>query len=105
MKNLKTLERLQLLNLRIKNENTGAPKQLANLMQISQRSVYILMNKLKDYNAKISYSRNKETYYYTNAFDLQVAISVTVLNGDEVTEIFGGSYFLGENLHLARKLQ
>ena len=24
---------------------------------------------------------------------------------DEVTEIFGGSYFLGGNLHLARKLQ
>ena len=105
MKNLKTLERLQQLHLRIKNENTGAPKQLADLMQISQRSVYILMNKLKDYNAEISYSRNKETYYYTNTFDLQVAISVTVLNGDEVTEIFGGSYFLGENLHLARKLQ
>ncbi len=105
MKNLKTLERLQQLHLRIKNENTGAPKQLAAFMQISQRSVYILINKLRDYNADIKYSRNKETYYYTNAFDLQVAISVTVLNGDEVTKIFGGSYFLGKNLHLARKLQ
>lgn len=105
MKNLKTLERLQQLHLRIKNENTGRPKQLAALMQISQRSVYILMNKLKDYNADIRYSRNKATYYYANAFDLRVAISVTVLNGDEVTEIFGGSYFLGKNLHLARKLQ
>ena len=105
MKNLKTLERLQQLHLRIKNENTGRPKQLAALMQISERSVYLLMHQLKDYNADIRYSRNKETYYYTNDFDLQVAISVTILNGDEVTEIFGGSYFLGKNLHLARKLQ
>ena len=105
MKNLKTLERLQHLHLRIKNENTGSPKDLAALMQISQRSVHLLMDKLKDYSAEICYSRNKKTYYYANDFDLQVAISVTILNGDEITEVFGGSYFLKQNLFVARKLQ
>ena len=101
MKNLKTLERLQQLHNLITNENTGTPKELANLLQISQRSVHVLVEQLKDYNANICYSRSRKTYYYCDDFDLQVSISVNVLTNNEVTQIFGGSYFLQNNLHIA----
>jgi len=37
-------------------------------------------------------------------FDLQVSISVNVLTNNQVTKIFGGSYFLKNNLFVARKL-
>ena len=101
MKNLKTLERLQQLHDLIEKEITGAPKELACLMQISERSVHSLIEQLKDYNADICYSRSSKTYRYCNDFDLQVSISVNILTNNEVTQIFGGSYFLKSNLLVA----
>ena len=105
MKNLKTLERLQRLHTLIVSENTGTPKELADRMKISQRSIHLLIDQLKDYRAIISYSRSRKTYYYCEDFDLKVSISVNVLTNNELTRIFGGSYFLQNNLFLARKLQ
>ncbi|QTE22429.1 DNA-binding protein [Polaribacter cellanae] len=101
MKNLKTLERLQQLHNLIAIENTGTPKELASLMQISERSIHLLIEELKDYHANICYSRSRKTYYYCENFDLKVNISVSVLTNNEVTQIFGGSYFLQTNLQIA----
>ncbi|WP_339663547.1 DNA-binding protein [uncultured Polaribacter sp.] len=101
MKNLKTIERLQQLHKLIINENTGSPKELALLMSISERSIHLLLEQLKDYNANICYSRSRKTYYYCEDFDLKVSISVSVLTNNEVTQIFGGSYFLNNKLHIA----
>jgi hypothetical protein len=94
MKNLKTLERLQQLHNLISNENTGTPKNLAKLMNISERRIHHLIEDLKEMNAPINYSRKTRTYRYEESFDLKVTISVTVLNNNEVTQIFGGSYFV-----------
>lgn len=101
MKNLKTLERLQQLHQLIVNENTGTPKELASLMRISERSVHLLIEQLKDYDAAICFSRSRKTYYYCEDFELQVSISVSVLTNNEVTQIFGGSYFLPNKLLIA----
>lgn len=73
-------------------------------MQLSERSVHLLIEQLKDYNATICYSRSRKTYYYSEYFDLQVSISVNELTNNEVTQIFGGSYFLKNNLLSARFL-
>lgn len=94
MKNLKTLERLQQLHNLINNENTGSPKQLAILMLISERRVHHLIEELKEMNAPINYSRKNKTYFYEENFDLKIIISVTVMNKNEVTQVFGGSYFV-----------
>ncbi|WP_308991820.1 HTH domain-containing protein [Mariniflexile litorale] len=97
MKNLKNLERLQQLHQRISQENTGAPKELADYMNISERSLYKLMEQLKDLTAPISYNRLTNTYYYDGDFELQVNISVTALSNNEIIQVFGGSYFLKKN--------
>jgi plasmid maintenance system antidote protein VapI len=93
MKNLKNLERLQQLHQRIVQENTGTPKELANFMNISERSLYKLIEQLKDLTAPICYNRISNTYFYNGDFELQVSISVTALSNDEVIQVFGGSYF------------
>jgi len=93
MKNLKTLERLQQIHQYIANENTGSPKELANRLAISERSAHLLIDRLKEMEAPICYCRKRKTYYYCEDFELRVSISVTVLNNNEVTRIFGGSYF------------
>ncbi|WP_242203381.1 HTH domain-containing protein [Aestuariivivens insulae] len=97
MKSLKTLERLQQLHQRIAQENTGTPKEFANYMNISERSLYKLIEQLKDLSAPICYNRTNNTYYYCDDFELQISISVTALSNNEVIEVFGGSYFLKKN--------
>jgi predicted transcriptional regulator len=97
MKSLKTLERLQQLHQRISQENTGNPKELASFMNISERSLYKLMEYLKDLTAPICYDRINNSYYYDGDFELQINISVTALSNNEVIELFGGSYFLKKN--------
>jgi transcriptional antiterminator len=94
MKNLKNLERLQQLHQRIVQENTGTPKELANFMNISERSLYKLIEQLKDLTAPICYNRTSNTYFYNGDFELQISISVTALSNNEIIQVFGGSYFL-----------
>ncbi|AUS05098.1 HTH domain-containing protein [Pseudotamlana carrageenivorans] len=100
MKNLKNLERLQQLHQRISQENTGTPKELAHNMRISERTVYKLIEQLKDLTAPICYNRKRKTYFYCDDFELQVSISVTALSNNEAIEVFGGSYFLKKNTSL-----
>ncbi len=94
MKSIKNLERLQQIHLLIKSETTGSPRELANRMHISERLVYHLIEQLKDFSADIAYDRSRKTYYYCDDFQLHVIISVSVMSNNEITTIFGGSYFL-----------
>ena len=71
MKNLKNLDRLQQLHNLILKENTGTPKDLSELLRINKQSVHSLMNELKEYEATISYSNRRKTFYYRNNFDFQ----------------------------------
>ena len=93
MKTIKSLERLQQLHTLILKERTGSPKALARRMNVSERLVYLLLEYLKDYNASIQYDRSRQTYYYSDDFELDIQISVAVISNNERTEIFGGSYF------------
>jgi hypothetical protein len=93
MKTIKNLERLQFIHSLIEVERTGTPLELARRMRISERLVYHLIEQLKDFKAAICYDRGRKTYYYNDDFQLQVSISVSVMSNNEVTEIFGGSYF------------
>ena len=93
MKTIKSLERLQQLHRLIEKERTGSPKELARKMNISERLVYLLIEYLRDYNADIRYDRGRKTYYYYEEFQLDIQISIAVINNNERTEIFGGSYY------------
>ncbi len=93
MKTIRSLERLQQLHNLISKERTGSPKELARRMNVSERLVYLLLEYLKDYNASICYDRLRQTYYYSEDFQLDIQISVAVISNDERTEIFGGSYY------------
>jgi len=94
MNTIKSLERLQQLHSLIDTECTGPPLEIARKMEISERSVYNLLDYLRDYSALIGYDRGRKTYYYKNQFNLELTISFSVMSNNEVTEILGGSYFL-----------
>lgn len=97
MKTIKNLERLQQLHLLIETECTGSPKELSRKMAISERLVYSLIDQLKSLNAKILYNRNRQTYFYCEAFQLCVSISISVGSRNETTELYDGSYFVNKN--------
>ncbi|WP_019669623.1 helix-turn-helix domain-containing protein [Eudoraea adriatica] len=92
MNKIKTLENLQKLHLLIEAECTGPPKALARRMELSERSVYNLLEVLKDFNAPVVYNRKRKTYYYGGHFKLDFRISLSVTNNNEVTELYRGSY-------------
>ncbi|MBN8877779.1 MAG: hypothetical protein J0I32_09560 [Sphingobacteriales bacterium] len=55
---LHTIDRL------ISIKGTGNPKKLASKIGISERSLYDILNVMKELGAPIKYSKEKETYYY-----------------------------------------
>ena len=91
MHHIKELERLQILHSLIENECTGTPKQLARKMRISIRSVYRLIEKLKDYNAEIGFDRKRNTYYYNDFFVLDVSVTIKVMTKNNTTKLYGGT--------------
>jgi hypothetical protein len=105
MKNLKKLERLQQLHQRIQNENTGAPLEMASYMNISERSIYNLIDELKILGAEICYNRTTKTYYYCNDFKIELNISLKVITEGDAINLYGGSYFFKEKIFPARFLQ
>ena len=57
--------RLEYLNDLIRKKATGSPRTLAIKMNISVRTVYEYIDILRSLGAPISYSKNRETYYYS----------------------------------------
>ncbi|MBC30758.1 MAG: DNA-binding protein [Muricauda sp.] len=88
MNSIKNLKRLLKLHQLIENEVTGSPKELAKKFGISERSVYCLLEELKDYEALIEYDRKRKTYYYKDDFKLFINISISVLSSGITTTSF-----------------
>ncbi|WP_445382239.1 HTH domain-containing protein [Robiginitalea sp. IMCC44478] len=102
MKTIKHIERLQRLHYLIQQECTGSPSEIADRLEISERTVYYLIEQLKDYDAIIAYDRSRRTYYYKDDFVLEVNFSICIGNHDQVTEILEGSYFNNNTSGYAR---
>lgn len=85
---LRQLERLDQL---IRLKATGSPKDLAQRMDVSERTIYNLMDNLRTFGAEVGYCRNRESYYYEN--DIKFRFDV-VLHEEKVRKVKGGKSFL-----------
>ena len=88
------------LDRRIREQNTGTSKDLAETLDISRSQLFEVMSELKDFGAEICYNRNRRTYYYANDFDIKLTIDTNgkrVLTNDDMTKISGGFPSLPEN--------
>ncbi|MGA9269994.1 MAG: DNA-binding protein [Lutimonas sp.] len=90
MNNLKQIEKLRKMHAMIKLETTGSPRVMAKKMHVSERQLYNLIDQLRTMDAPIRFNRSSNTYYYTHDFELLVNISVKVIQGDEVLQIYAG---------------
>ena len=57
----------------IQQEHTGTPDGFAELLRISRRQLYLMIDILKDYGALVDYDRCRQTYYYQESFEITVA--------------------------------
>ncbi len=85
---LRQLERLDQL---IRMKATGSPKDLAGRMEVSERTIYNLIDSLRMFGAEVCYCRNRGSYYYENEIKFRFDF---VLREEDVEKSKGGRSFL-----------
>lgn len=86
--------KLQDLHEHIKKENTGTPCSLSDRLRVSRRPIFYMVDDLRVMGAHIKYCRKKQTYYYTNNFDLKIEYKVTIITNGEAKIVEGGCSLL-----------
>ena len=56
------LEKIEFIKELTEKESTGTPKELAQRLNIPERSLYRIIKALKDSEYPIDYSRSKQSY-------------------------------------------
>ena len=87
---IKQIERLQLLNKLIQEQNTGSPEELAKRLNVSRRQLYNYLESLKDIGIEICYSRKYDTFYFGDRKKLKINFKFEVMEPDESNNIIGG---------------
>jgi transcriptional antiterminator len=96
---IKQMDRIKKMHLLILNEKTGNPDVFAKTLHLSRRQLYNELEVIKNLDAPIKYCKKKESYYYSEPFDLELKYSLKTIVDDETREIFGGLYFRASLLH------
>ena len=90
MKALEQLQRFKKMNQLIKAECTGTPDEFSNWLGISRRQLYSDIEYINDIGVKISYSKNRRTFYYCNGHELEISFSIKVISKENTQNINGG---------------
>lgn len=62
--------RLEYVDFLIRSKSTGKPKEFAGKLNVSERSLYDVIQLMKGLGAPIAYCKQKKTYYYTEEGNL-----------------------------------
>ena len=71
MKLLKTIAKIERIDQLIRLKATGTPSQLAKRLSISERSVFNILNMMKELGAPIHYSGFRQSYYYEESVNFR----------------------------------
>lgn len=89
---IKHIERLQLINKLIREENTGTPEELSGRLGISRRQLYNHLESLKDMGLEVAFSRKTNSFHYVEEKHLEMTFTLKVIGPEETENIYGGSY-------------
>ncbi|WP_175634238.1 HTH domain-containing protein [Pedobacter ghigonis] len=99
MKLLEYIDRIKIMHKLIRESRTGTPDNLARRLSISTSRLYVVLDELKLMGAPIEYSRQLQTYYYQQPFEVQIKADFVLLSQQETLKINAG-YFVQENYPL-----
>ena len=85
-----SIERISRLHRLIQEEITGTPRELAFKFNVSERTIYLMIDWLKDYGATIKYDRKRKTYFYFKSFDIKINFSIECISEESMIKINGG---------------
>lgn len=98
------LGKINQLHKLIETERTGNPEFLAKRLEVSRSTLYRIMDELKSYDAPIEYSREKETFFYTKYYELNLHCSIKLIDDEvELEKIIGGNQLFSSVSFLRRK--
>ena len=86
---IKQIDRIRKIHFLICTEKTGSPDVFAKTLHLSRRQLYNELEVIKNLDAPIKYCKKKESYYYSELFDLELKYSLKTIVDDETREIFG----------------
>jgi len=87
------LNRIERLDLLIRQKRTGSPKDLAKKLDISERWLYILLDELKtDLNCPIRYDRRSGSYVYDEPGKVRIGF-VSEIGEQQLRKVSGGETF------------
>jgi hypothetical protein len=89
---------LQRIDHLIRTRATGSPKRLAGLLNISECSVYRLIENLREHGFPVAYDKTTRTYYYTAEVRWNVEFLV---GGEKLLAIKGGENIFQKNAQLS----
>jgi predicted DNA-binding transcriptional regulator YafY len=89
----KQIELLQRIHKLIDLSHTGSPKQFAKRLGISESRLYRIIDEMKDLNVPIDYSRQNETYFYLEPFEMDISCTFRRLTDKEQKNISAGIPF------------
>jgi len=67
------LNKLVRLDFLIRIKGTGTPRQLANKLEVAERTLYDYIGIMKDFGAPIKYSKQRQSYYYDDEGEFKIA--------------------------------
>ena len=102
------LNKLKLVDKYIKAGKTGSRDEFAKSLGLSKSQLYYYLDFLKEKGAEIEYCRKSRTYYYKNIVEVDVKLSVRVMEENELVKLNAGftnkyiKYSINNNIFLKK---
>ncbi len=84
MKLFEQIERINRLHELIKYRRTGTPGELAKRLKISTSMMYKVMEELRLRDAPIEYSKQLQTYYYSQPYLMNINLDFRLLQDENL---------------------
>jgi len=76
MQLIDNIKQLRAVHEMIKQQKTGTPDMFASKLYVSRRTLYYILDVIKDLGGEIAYNRTDKTFFYTKKFDMDIKIMV-----------------------------
>ena len=93
MKLIQQLQQLERLDALIRRKSTGSPKELARKFSVSERTVYNLLEALRQMGAEIEYCHSRCSYYYKLQMKFRYGF---IVDSSMDGKVKGGQFFVDD---------
>lgn len=90
MKLLQQINLIERIDQLIRMRATGTPKDLADRLELSQATVFRLIDIIKELGAPVEYNLSRQSYVYSEDVNFQCGFFLSNLTRNDAKEVNGG---------------